>query len=206
VVESDSASHSASGSRPKGDKRERTRTSLLEAARALIREKGFEDTTLEEIAERAGMTTGAIYGNFKNRNDLFIALGQTYWAPIRPRVKQGASFAEIMDAMAEATIAAVPERCAAVVGRLTGMAWAMSDEKFRAQVTLTTAESYAFGEAWLRAMVKEEDLPMPADHLVRVIHVLTEGLSIQRALTPELVPDEVIREAFRALARARNTT
>jgi hypothetical protein len=32
-----------------------------------------------------------------------------------------------------------------------------------------------------------------------VIHVLTEGLVIQRLLTPELVPDEVIRSAFRAL-------
>src|ERR1051326_5472 len=91
-------------SRPKGDKRERTRAKLLEAARSLIREKGHEHTTLEDIAERAGMTTGAIYGNFKNRDDLFIALGQTYWPPIKPRVKPGASFANVMQAMAEATI------------------------------------------------------------------------------------------------------
>ena len=62
---------------PKGDKRDRTRAKLLEAARSLIREKGHEHATLEAIAERAGMTTGAIYGNFKNRDELFIALGQT---------------------------------------------------------------------------------------------------------------------------------
>src|SRR5215471_6972574 len=92
---------------PKGDKRERTRAKLLEAARALIREKGHEHATLEEIAERAGMTTGAIYGNFRNREDLFIALGQTYWAPIKPRVKPGASFSNVMQAMADATIAAI---------------------------------------------------------------------------------------------------
>jgi AcrR family transcriptional regulator len=191
----------STSSRPKGDKRDRTRTRLLEAARSLIREKGYEHITLEEIAEKAGMTTGAIYGNFKNRNDLFIALGQTYWAPVRPRVKQGASFAEIMGAMAEATIAAIPERSAAAVGRLTGMAYAMTDEKLRVRVRETTAESYAFGEAWLRTVVKEEDLPMPAHDLVRVIHALTEGLSIQKALTPELVPDDVIRKAFAALGR-----
>src|SRR5262249_26340770 len=135
------------------------------------------------------------------RNDLFIALGQAYWAPIRPRVKQGANFAEIMDAIAEATIAAIPDRSAAAVGRLTGMAFAMTDEKMRGRVTEVTAESYAFGEAWLRAVVKEEDLAMPAGQLVRVIHALTEGLSFQKALTPELVPDEVIRAAFAALAR-----
>ena len=45
---------------PKGDKRERTRAALLAAARSLIREKGYERTTLEDVATRAGMTTGAI--------------------------------------------------------------------------------------------------------------------------------------------------
>ncbi len=30
------------------------------------------------------MTSGAIYGNFKNRDELFIALAEAYWAPIRP--------------------------------------------------------------------------------------------------------------------------
>src|SRR5277367_4613808 len=93
--------------RPKGDKRDRTRGKLLEAARSLIREKGYEHATLDAIAERAGMTTGAIYGNFKNRDELFLSLGQTYWAPIQPQVKPGSSFPEIMRAMAEATIAAI---------------------------------------------------------------------------------------------------
>ncbi len=59
--------------RPKGDKRERTRAALLEAARAVVREKGYGRTTLEDVAERAGMTTGAIYGNFENCDELFIA-------------------------------------------------------------------------------------------------------------------------------------
>src|SRR5690348_802004 len=184
--------------RTKGDKRVRTRAKLLEAARALIREKGHEHTTLEEIAERAGMTTGAIYGNFKNRDDLFIALGQTYWAPIQPKVKPGASFAEIIHAMADATIAALPDREAAAVGRLTGLAYTLTHEEMRAQVAKVTAESYAFGEQWLRGVVKKEELPMPAGQLVRVLHAMIEGLVLQRLLTPELIPDRVIRAAFAA--------
>ena len=187
-------------SRAKGDKRERTRAKLLEAARALIREKGHENATLEEIAERAGMTTGAIYGNFKNRNDLFIALGQTYWVPIKPRVKPGASFSDVMLAIAEATIAAIPDRAAAAVGRLTGLAYALTDEDMRARVEGVTAESYKIGELWLGEVVKKEDLPMPAGDLVRVIHALSEGLIFQRLFTPDLVPDRVIRAAFLALA------
>src|SRR6476660_10161143 len=93
---------------PKGDKRDRTRAKLLEAARAVVREKGYARTTLEAVARRAGMTTGAIYGNFKNREELFIALGQTYWAPVKPRVKPGASFPEAMRALAEATLEVIP--------------------------------------------------------------------------------------------------
>jgi AcrR family transcriptional regulator len=195
--------HSEDGSlrrQPKGDKRDRTRAKLLEAARALIREKGHENTTLEEIAERAGMTTGAIYGNFKNREELFISLGLTYWPPIKPQVKPGASFPAIMRAMAEATIAAIPDRSAAAVGRLTGLAYSLTHEEMRAEVREVTAQSYAFGEQWIRAVTKEEDLPMPADQLVRVIHALIEGLVFQRLLTPELVPDEIFHSAFAALA------
>jgi len=88
------SSNDNSGRRkPKGDKRDRTRAALLEAARQLVREKGHERTTLEEVAARAGMTTGAIYGNFKNRDELFIALGHSYWPPVKPDVAAGATFA-----------------------------------------------------------------------------------------------------------------
>jgi AcrR family transcriptional regulator len=186
---------------PKGDKRDRTRAKLLEAARSLIREKGYEHATLDAIAERAGMTTGAIYGNFKNRDELFLALGQTYWAPIKPNVRPRATFPEILRALADATLAAIPDRSAAAVGRLTGLAYALTHEELRAKVAEFTAQSYAFGEQWLRSVTKEEDLPMPADQLVRVIHVLTEGLVFQRLLTPELMPDEIFRAAFAALGK-----
>ena len=186
---------------PKGNKRDRTRAKLLEAARSLIRERGHENTTLEDIAERAGMTTGAIYGNFKNRDELFISLGQAYWPPIKPQVKPGSSFAAIMRAMAEATIAAIPDRRAVAVGRLTGLAYTLTHEEMRAQVRDVTAESYAFGEQWLRAVTKEEELPMPANQLVRVLHAMMEGLVFQKLLTPELVPDEIFRAAFGALAK-----
>ena len=190
---------------PKGDKRDRTRSRLLEAARSLIREKGYEHTTLEAIAERAGMTTGAIYGNFKNRDELFLALGQTYWTPIKPKVRPGAKFPEIMRALADATLAAMPDRSAAAVGRLTGMAYALTHEELRAKVTAFTAQSYAFGEEWLRSVVREEDLPMPAGQLVRVIHALSEGLVFQRLLTPELMPDAIFRAAFAALGKRTAT-
>lgn len=198
VTESDSSRR-----QPKGDKRDRTRSKLLEAARSLIRERGHEHTTLEAIAERAGMTTGAIYGNFKNRDELFISLGQTYWAPIKPHVPAGASFPEILRALADATLAALPDRSTAVVGRLTGLAYALTHEEMRAKVVDVTSQSYAFGEEWLRSVTSDADLPMPAGQLVRVIHALSEGLVLQRLLTPELISDEVFHAAFAALGKVR---
>ncbi len=189
--------------RPKGDKRARTRAKLLEAARALIREKGYDRTTLEEVARRAGMTSGAIYGNFKNRDDLFIALADTYWAPIKPRFRPSSSFADRMRALAEATIAAIPERGEVAVGRLTGMAYALSHEEMRARVHAVTAERFGAGAAWLSAVADEDELPMPAEILVAVIHAMTEGLLFQRFLTPDLVPDEAFYAAFAALASGR---
>src|SRR6188472_953659 len=139
-------------SKPKGDKRDRTRATLLEAARELIREKGYERTTIEEVAARAGMTTGAIYGNFKNRDELFIALGQAYWPPIAPKIAPGATFAEAMHAVAKATPAAI--------GRLTGLAYALKNAELRSRVVEITKSSYEFGAEWLRAFDPGE-LPMP---------------------------------------------
>jgi AcrR family transcriptional regulator len=185
--------------KPKGDKRDRTRAALLEAARALVREKGYERTTLEEVATRAGMTTGAIYGNFKNRDELFIALGQQYWAPIKPNVKPGATFAEAMRCLAKATLAAVEERRSAAVGRLTGLAYTLKNPDLRKQVHDITKSSYEVGAEWLRTF-DESELPMRPDRLVRVLHALIEGLVMQRIVTPDLCSDEVFYAAFAALA------
>jgi AcrR family transcriptional regulator len=69
---------------PKGGKRDRTRAQLIEAAAQVIGEKGYDRVTLEEVAARAGMTRGAIYGNFKNREELILAVVGTRWQPIIP--------------------------------------------------------------------------------------------------------------------------
>src|SRR5437868_15062008 len=141
-AEAPSASTQSPRSKPKGDKRDRTRAALLEAARALIREKGYERTTMEEVARRAGMTTGAIYGNFKNRDELFIALGQAYWPPVVPKVAPGATFAEAMHAIAKATLEAVHDRTPVAVERLTGIAYALTHAELRARVLHVSNASY----------------------------------------------------------------
>jgi AcrR family transcriptional regulator len=51
-----------------------TRDLLLHAAETIFVRDGYEGAELGEIASLAGRTKGAIYGHFKNKEDLFIAL------------------------------------------------------------------------------------------------------------------------------------
>ena len=53
---------------------ERTYHALLDAAAVLFTQKGVSSTTLNDIAERAGMTRGAIYWHFDNKDHVIMAL------------------------------------------------------------------------------------------------------------------------------------
>jgi AcrR family transcriptional regulator len=59
-------------------RRELTRTALVEAAAEVFARRGFDGASLEEIAEAAGFTRGAIYSNFGNKEDLLLAVVDRY--------------------------------------------------------------------------------------------------------------------------------
>ena len=190
--------------RPKGDKRERTRAALIRAASDVIGEKGWDRTSLEEVAARAGMTRGAIYGNFKHREDLYLAVVRARWKPVMPPLAPGASFAEYMRTLGHAVIAAGPERRAQAVGALSFMLYAMTHEDMRSRVRQLNAGVYRAGADRMAQAFPAEQLPMAPEVLVRVVHALTDGLSVLRFITPELITDDVVLAAFEALA-ARGT-
>jgi TetR/AcrR family transcriptional regulator len=49
-----------------------SRTQLLDAAEEVFGAKGFHDTTLKEVAERAEFSVGSVYSFFENKDDLFL--------------------------------------------------------------------------------------------------------------------------------------
>ncbi|MDB5433309.1 MAG: transcriptional regulator, TetR family [Caulobacter sp.] len=115
-------------------------------------------------------------------------------------IPPGADFGAIMRAMAEAAIAALPKRRRAAPARLTGMAHALANPALLARGEETAVARYADAAAWWRQAIPDESsLPMPPEVLVRVIGALTEGLTLQRLMTPDLIPDAVIHAAFAAL-------
>jgi len=185
---------------PKGGKRDRTRARLIEAAAQIIGEKGYDRVTLEEVATRAGMTRGSIYGNFKNREELILAVVGTRWQPIIPPWRPGAPLKEQLRVLGEAVVAAAPARRSQAVGVFSFQQYALTHEDLRARLVAANAEIYHWVEQQLLQFVPASALPMPVDQFVRVLHALTDGLLYLRFLTPELIPDTVIIAAFEALA------
>jgi AcrR family transcriptional regulator len=51
-----------------------TRSRVLAAAGEVFAEQGFHAASLEEVAERAGYSIGAVYSNFRSKDDLFLSL------------------------------------------------------------------------------------------------------------------------------------
>jgi len=181
-------------------KRQRTRAALIQAAARMVGEKGFERTSLEEVAACAGMTRGSIYGNFKNREDLFLAVAQTYWKPVAPSVTPYAPFRQQMRELADAVIATLPQRRATAVGAASFQAFALSHKALRTRLAKANAEIYSQAVKHVAATARADELPMSPQTLVRVLHALTDGLTFLHALTPNEIDDAVIRAAFEAVA------
>lgn len=81
-----------SGAEPKPNRRQqakaRTRARVLTAATELFARDGYAAATIRDIAKRAGMSTGAVFANFKDKAALYRAIhGHD---PVMPEV--GAEF------------------------------------------------------------------------------------------------------------------
>src|SRR5882672_5403469 len=149
--------------RPKGDKRARTRAILIDAAAEVIGEKGWDRTSLDEVARRTGMTRGAIYGNFANREELFLAVVQSRWKPVAPQHIPGSTFREHMHAVGKAVAAAGPERRARALGALSFMLYALTHEELRARLVTLNAEIYKRMTKDLTKAFPRRELPMPPE-------------------------------------------
>jgi AcrR family transcriptional regulator len=70
--------NAAEGETPRLNRRQtakvRTRQKVLDAARQLFGERGYEPATIRDIAKGAGMSTGAVFANFQDKAELFEAV------------------------------------------------------------------------------------------------------------------------------------
>jgi AcrR family transcriptional regulator len=55
-----------------------TQRALLDAAREVFTERGFAESSIAEIVDRAGSSVGSLYHHFGGKSELFIALWQEH--------------------------------------------------------------------------------------------------------------------------------
>jgi AcrR family transcriptional regulator len=184
------------------DKRQRTRAALLESARDVIREKGFHAVSMQEVATRAGMSRGAIYGNFSDREDLIFAVIESLWPPVQPKLVPGASFRAQMQIIGKAVADTAQQRRPMAIGAASFQLFALSNPRMKRKLARENARIYTYIAKELVKYIPAIELPMPAEQFVRVTHALSDGLMFGHFMTPDLIDSKVIIAAFEALAHS----
>jgi AcrR family transcriptional regulator len=176
--------------------KERTRERLLDAAAVVFARKGIEAASLDEVAEAAGYTKGAIYSNFASKTDLIAAL-------MDRRITRQAAAAEVdfEGVTLEQGLRALDER-----SRVEGEAerdWAILATEFflhsmrdaRAQALM--AEQYERARSLTAAVLATKyaeagvATPLPPRDLAIIIEAVGIGVTLQSLLDPESVPVEL---------------
>ncbi|GGS71130.1 TetR family transcriptional regulator [Streptomyces tanashiensis] len=76
-------------SEPKQERARRTKVHILRSAAELFAERGYATVTLQDVAERAEMTKGAVYFHYTNKEALAVAVVQEHYSRW-PEILKGA--------------------------------------------------------------------------------------------------------------------
>jgi TetR/AcrR family transcriptional regulator, transcriptional repressor for nem operon len=68
-------------------KAERTRQHIIESTAPLFNRKGFDGTSLSDLTEATGLTKGALYGNFANKDEIALEAFHYSVRKVREMVK-----------------------------------------------------------------------------------------------------------------------
>ena len=161
----------------RAESKERTRQRLLAEAQRLFRERGYAATSLEQIAEAAEVTKGAIYGHFASKEDLMLTAMEAAPAPdysttlgdqSRPLHERVAEFSRAVSAEQpgdEAELAVMLEFWAALLrspdalqrysARVEGRLRALADSGADADTSSTptmAVQDWAIGQAMLAGL------------------------------------------------------
>jgi AcrR family transcriptional regulator len=197
----------------RSERKEQTRSGLLDAARRVFVRKGFHGATLDEIAEEAGYTKGAVYSNFADKDALFLAVLEQHYE--RRVAAQRQLFAELDDRDLEVARRAVARGIYAAYER--DPAWwalvadfsthASRDPELREQLR-GLREWFLAGMAELIDMIAERHgiaFPITVQEVARGTGALLRGLMLDWILDPDgddraAVFEEMVAAYLRGLA------
>jgi AcrR family transcriptional regulator len=195
-------------------KRAANRQRLLDAALGVFSERGYYGATIEEIVEESGLSNGALYYNFRNKEDLFLALFDQRIEARIAAVERTFGSGTASESEGETQV-----RTAAMQGVRDlddPKEWAMFFE-FVAHAGRTPAFRREFRKrsrrlraAFTRAIESQTaalgtELSLPADQAAVAVAALTHGLAVQRVTDPRAVPDELLGQLVVYLLRGMAT-
>ncbi|WP_030707363.1 TetR/AcrR family transcriptional regulator [Streptomyces sp. NRRL F-2580] len=202
---------SSTGTGTGGARRQATRQKLYEAAVTLIAEQGFSATTVDEIAERAGVAKGTVYYNFASKNDLFEELLRhgvgLLTVSLRTAAEEtearGGSRVEALDAMIRAGLVFI-DRYPAFTQLYVAELW-RTNRAWQSTLMVVRQEAVAVVEKVLREGVErgelsaEIDVPLTAAAMVGM--VLVAALDWQSFQSERSLDD--VHSALSLLLRGR---
>ncbi|WP_329116045.1 TetR/AcrR family transcriptional regulator [Streptomyces sp. NBC_01465] len=164
-------------------RRQATRQKLYEAAVTLIAEKGFSSTTVDEIAERAGVAKGTVYYNFKSKTELFEELLRHGVGLLTASLKaaadesaaRGGTKVEALDGMIRAGLVFI-DRYPAFTQLYVAELW-RTNRAWQSTLLVVRQEAVAVVETVLREGIEagelheEIDIPLTAAALVGMVLV-----------------------------------
>jgi AcrR family transcriptional regulator len=179
----------------RAEQREKTRGCLVEAAAKVFTRRGYDNASLDEVAEEAGFTKGAVYSNFKGKEDLFLATIDAHFEERLRSIKrvmqeepdeQGTAHAAGMDFMNK--LNADPEYFA-----LFFEFWAYAQrnpgvkKKFLPRIQRFRSALAELFEAKSEVGI----LPIPSEQLASMLVAMAAGVAMERELDPKSVPDDM---------------
>ena len=194
-------------------RRQQTRDHLLAAAAQVFAERGYHGATLDEVARVAGFTKGAVYSNFKNKDDLFLALFKANYER---------EMAQIVATLESSVVPAVDRLSDFVTLIQEGSAqppnstllhlefwlYAARNPEARARLAAIDDEAVRSLADLLRAERAHEGIaPLgDPDRVARVIEMLFRGIGLLRVMQPDVVDDELLTVALEFVARGLEAT
>jgi len=195
--------------------KERTRAQLLAAAAQVFARKGFAGASLEEIAEEAGYSTGAVYYNFANKEQLFLELlrsGQS--RAIANRVQAVTRiFAEAADSGGDpfATLSTYISAIADYRSETSPLAaefwlYAVRNPEAMELVAERLGEEDRGLEPVIAAAMERYGTPpgISPEEMTLVALALFNGLVRRRRIDPGAVPDDLFGRVLRRLFGTEN--
>jgi AcrR family transcriptional regulator len=173
----------------RGEQQQQTRSRLVDSAAQVFARQGFARGSLEEIAENAGYSKGAIYSNFASKDELFLAVLEArfnHWLEaITDALDAEETPSSGLDALAHVCAAAGADRDWCLLF-MEFWLHAARDASLRSEVAARydTVRRRIAGLIERKATEFELDLPAPPGELAAAALALADGLALQRIGAP----------------------